>query len=168
MNMQNMRDEELMLEYQKGTMNAMEEFLRRYKNPIYRFAFRLCANEAEAQDIAQETFLRLHEHRGQYRPVGKFSTWLFSIAHNIAISRFRKVNRFVLWPRKPDDPDESVEFESNAPSPSQTLERSDFENAIKKCIQDLPFLQKEALLLCGYESLDYKEIAKILNKSLGN
>ncbi len=165
--MQNMRDEELMLEYQKGEMRAMDELLRRYKNPVYRYAFRLCANEAEAQDTAQETFLRVHQYRGQYRPIGKFSTWLFGIAHNVAVSKFRRNKWLVLWPRRADDPDEMVDFESPTPSPSQNLEQGDFETMVKKCVQSLPFLQKEALVLREYENLDYQEIAKILNKSLG-
>ena len=165
--MQNMRDEELMLEYQKGQATAMDEILRRYKNPVYRYAFRLCVNEAEAQDIAQETFLRIHQYRGQYRPIGKFSTWLFGIAHNVAISKFRKDKWLVLWPRRQDDPDEMVDMESPDPSPTETLEQGDFESMLKKCVQSLPFLQKEALVLREYENLDYEEIARILNKSLG-
>jgi RNA polymerase sigma-70 factor (ECF subfamily) len=165
--MQNMRDEELMLEYQKGQGRAMDELLMRYKNPVYRFALRLCMNEAEAQDIAQETFLRVHQYRGQYRPIGKFSTWLFGIAHNVAVSKFRKDKRFVFWPRRADDPDEMVDIESTDPSPTEVLEKSDFESVLKKCVQSLPLLQKEALVLREYESLDYEEIARILNKSLG-
>jgi RNA polymerase sigma-70 factor (ECF subfamily) len=165
--MQNMRDEELMLEYQKGEAKAMDELLRRYKNPVYRYAFRLCVNEAEAQDIAQETFLRIHQYRGQYRPIGKFSTWLFGIAHNVAVSKFRCNSRFVLWPRKADEPDEMVDMESQDPSPQQSLEKDDLETVLKKCVQSLPFLQKEALVLREYENLDYEEIGKILNKSLG-
>ena len=124
-------------------------------------------NEAEAQDIAQETFLRVHQHRGQYRPIGKFSTWLFGIAHTVAVSKFRKDKRFVLWPRRADDPDEMVDIESTDPSPTEVLEKNDFESVLKKCVQSLPLLQKEALVLREYESLDYEEIARILNKSLG-
>jgi RNA polymerase sigma-70 factor (ECF subfamily) len=165
--MQNMKDEELMLNYQKGEPLAMDELLKRYKNPIYRFAYRISADAAEAQDIAQEVFLRLHQYRHDYRPTGKFSTWIFSIAHNLCISRLRKKQWIVIWPRKQDNPDELREFESPNPSPQDEVAKDEVSQVVKKCIQGLPFLQREALVLREYENLDYEEIARILKKSLG-
>lgn len=165
--MQNFKDEEVMLNYQRGEPQAMDELLRRYKNPIYHFAFRLTGNAFEAQDIAQEVFLRLHQHKDAYRPTGKFSTWIFSIAHNLCISRLRKKKWTVIWPRKEDNPDELREFESPNPSPHDEAVKDEVSEVVKKCIQSLPFLQKEALILREYEKLDYDGIARILKKSLG-
>ena len=104
------RDEELMLAYQQGDMHAMDELVRRYKNPVYSFIYRLSKTHADAQDIAQEVFLRMHQARSAYRPSGKFSTWIFAIAHNLFVSTYRKNKWFVLWPRKHDQPDEFVEL----------------------------------------------------------
>ena len=165
--MQSLKDEEVMLNYQKGEVSAMDELLARYKKPIYCFVFRLTGNGAEAQDIAQEVFLKLHQHKDDYRPTGKFSTWIFSIAHNLSISKLRKNKWQVFWPRKKDDPDELVEFVSPDPSPQEVVSENDLNAVVKSCIQSLPFLQKEALILCEYEKLDYQEIARILKKSLG-
>lgn len=165
--MQNLADEELMLSYQKGDALAMDELLRRYKNPIYRFAYRLSQNNAEAQDIAQEVFLRIHQCRHTYKPCGKLSTWIFSIAHNLYVSQLRKKKWLVCWPRKKDDPDEALDFASPSPSPQDVVVNDEFSKVLKDCIQGLPFLQKEALILREYENLDYEEISKILNKSLG-
>ncbi len=162
-----MRDEEVMLAYQKDEVSAMDELLRRYKNPLYRFSLRLVGNDAEAQDIAQEVFLRLHQHRYEYRPIGKFSTWIFGIAHNIAVSHLRKSSRFVLWPRREEDPDQMMDFQSTDPSPEEIVADNEVNVAVKRCIQSLPFLQREALILREYENLDYEEIARILKKSLG-
>ncbi len=164
---QNMTDEELMVSYQEGDMSAMDEFLKRYKNPIYHFVFRLSWNETEAQDITQEVFLRLHQFRDRYSPVAKFSTWLFTIAHNLSVSRLRKKKWLVAWPRTSENPDELVEFASPASSPREAAVKQEESRVLKDCIQGLPFLQKEALILCEYEKLDYAEIAKILNKPLG-
>lgn len=165
--MQSMKDEELMMNYQKGDMQAMIELLSRYKNPIYHFAYRLSQNSAEAQDITQEVFLKIHQCRDSYTPCGKFCTWIFSIAHNLCISRFRKRKWLVFWPRKQDDPDELVDFESPDPSPQDIVSTDDLSSKVRDCIQGLPFLQKEALILREYEKLDYRGIARILKKSEG-
>lgn len=165
--MQKLTDEQVMLGYQEGELEAMEELVRRYKNPVYCFAYRLGNTEAEAQDITQEVFLRLHQQRLKYVPSGKFSTWIFSIAHNLCISWLRRKRWLVLWPRQKEDPDELMDLESPDPSPKETSEASDLSMAVKRCIQGLPFLQREALVLREYEQLDYAEIAKILRKPQG-
>lgn len=165
--MHNMTDEQLMLDYQKGEALAMDEILKRYKNPIYCFAYRLMGNASEAEDIAQEVFLRLHQHRAEYRPIGKFRTWLFSIAHNLCISSIRKRKWLTLWPRKFDEPEELADFQSPDPSPGEQAATNEIQDVVKRCIQGLPFLQKEALILREYQNLDYQEISGILNKSLG-
>lgn len=162
--MQDLADDEVMQKYQEGEPAAMDELLRRYKNPLYHFALRLILNAAEAQDITQEVFLRLHQCKEGYRPKGKFAAWLFNIAHNLCISRFRKRKWYAFWPRIKDAPDESVEFESPGPSPRDVAQDNDLSCILKKCIQGLPLLQKEALILREYENLDYHEIAKILQK----
>lgn len=164
--MQNMTDQELMLSYQEGNMLAMEEFLRRYKNPIYHFVLRLSWNPSEAEDITQEVFLRLHQHRNDYRPIAKFSTWLFTIAHNLSVSRLRQKKWPISWPRKNDGSEELIEFESPDPSPREAAADQEVSQKIKECIQGLPFLQKEALVLREYQKLDYQEISKILNVPL--
>ncbi len=165
--MQNLNDEELMLNYQRGEALAMDEILRRYKNPLYHFAFRLTANAAEAEDIAQEVFMRVHQYRDSYKPSGKFRTWIFSIAHNLCITSLRKRKWLVVWPRNKENPDELMDFKSPDPSPVEEAAKSEVATVLKTCIQGLPFLQKEALILREYQNLDYEEIGRILHKSLG-
>lgn len=162
-----MTDEQLMLEYQNGDVSAMDELLVRYKNPVYHFAFRICRNEAEAQDITQEVFLKIHQCRLSYVQSGKFSTWIFSICHNACVSRLRKSKWLVFWPRNKDNEEELVDFKSPDPSPEEVTSGNDIASLVKENIQSLPFLQKEALVLREYEKLDYAEIAKILKKPLG-
>lgn len=165
--MQNLKDEELMCLYQKGEALAMDEIMRRYKNPICHFVYRLTRDAGEAEDIAQEVFLRVHQYRARYAPSGRFSTWIFGIAHHLFIDNIRKRRWFVFWPRRDDEPDAPVDFASPTPSAADETERKDLAETVKRCIQGLPFLQKEALILREYEKMDYEEIAKILNKSLG-
>lgn len=165
--MNQVKDEELMLAYQQGEGVAMDELIRRYKNPVFRFSLRISGNVQEAQDIAQEVFLKVHVARASYQPTGKFSTWIFSIAHNAAVSRLRKRGWLMLWPRKAEEPDELVELPSCDPSPEETVSKNETSQILNKCIQGLSFLQREALVLREYQDLDYEEIATILKKSLG-
>jgi len=165
--MQGLTDEEVMLEYKQGRIEAMDELLRRYKNPIYHFALRLGISVAEAEEITQEVFLRLHSNKDNYRPCGKFSCWIFSIAHNLCLDKLRKKKWQCLWPRKDDDSEELAEFPSPDPSPQEVVSSNEISYILKDCIQSLPFLQREALILREYQNLDYQEIAKILKKSLG-
>ncbi len=160
-------DEQLMLEYKRGNAEAMDEFLKRYKNPLFRFIYRMSRNTAEAEEITQEVFMRVHEYRNSYRPTGKFSTWLFGIAHNLYVSRLRKRKPFLPWPTRPDNPDEQADFASPALSPMETAASQELSEAIRQCIGELPFLQREALILREYEGLDYEEISEILHKPLG-
>lgn len=157
--MQGLRDEEVMMEYQKGNLAAMGELVQRYKNPVFSFAYRFLGDREEAREIAQEVFLRLHIHKTSYRPTGKFSTWIFSIAHNLCVSVVRRRRRFVLWPRKSKDDDGYVDVADSNPSPDTRAEENDVQQTIKRCINELPFLQKEALVLREYQSMSYEDIA---------
>ncbi|MFH1360606.1 MAG: sigma-70 family RNA polymerase sigma factor [Candidatus Omnitrophota bacterium] len=165
--MQNDPDERLMLKYQAGDKQAMEELIARYKNPVYRFAVRLLRNSTEAQDIAQEVFLKVHNARMTYKATGKFSTWIFSITHHACISRLRKNKWTISWPVFKNDPNVPMDVDSADPSPDEEASHKEMRTIVKDCIHDLPLLQKEILILREYENLDYEEIAKIIKKPLG-
>ena len=74
---------------QTGNEAALDEIMRRYKHPVLNFAYRMLNDAAEADDVAQEVFVRVYQKIGTYRPRGKFSTWLFALAHNLCIDRLR-------------------------------------------------------------------------------
>lgn len=164
--MQHLNDEQLMLEYQKGVIQAMDELLARYQNPVYHFCIRLSHDATEAQDITQDVFLRVHQQKDRYISQGYFRTWLFGIAHNLCVSAYRRKKWIACWP-KIKDSDQPQDFPSPDPSPQENTESKEMQSVLRKCIQGLPFLQKEALILREYENMDYQEIAKILKKSLG-
>jgi len=162
--MQGLTDKEVMIQYQKGDVLAMDEILRRYKNPIYHFSYRLLGNVQEAQEVAQEVFFRVHLQKEAYQPKGKFSTWIFAIAHNLCISLIRKRKLFRLWPRQYDNQEAYVEFPCDDPSPEEKVSQKDLQREIKRCINTLPFLQKEALILREYHKLSYEDIAATMKR----
>ena len=87
-------DEELMALFQEGDAGAFTILVRRYKDDLTNFAFRFVGDRAEAEDLVQETFVRVFRKKGLYTGVAKFSTWLYTIASNLAKSRLR---RMALW-----------------------------------------------------------------------
>jgi RNA polymerase sigma-70 factor (ECF subfamily) len=156
-----------MSRYQNGEAAAMNELVRRYKNPVFRYLFRLTANSAEAEELAQDVFLRVHQNRLSYQPQGSFRSWIFSIAHNLYVSAIRKRKWLTPWPRKGADSDEPMDLASPAPSPDLLACAADISITVQQAVQKLPLLQREALILREYEKLEYAEIAKILQAPIG-
>jgi RNA polymerase sigma-70 factor (ECF subfamily) len=165
--MQNMTDQDLMLHYQQGNGVAMEEILRRYRKPVCQYSYRICRNAAEAEDVAQDVFLRVHLCRATYVPRGKFSTWIFGIAHNLVVDRLRRRKWWAPWPKRDSDSDQDVEFKSPDPTPQDAAAGRERTELVQACIQELPFLQKEALVLREYHDMGYEDIADVLDVSLG-
>jgi RNA polymerase sigma-70 factor (ECF subfamily) len=165
--MQNMTDQDLMLCYQQGNGAAMDEILRRYRRPVYQYSHRFCRNAAEAEDVAQDVFLRVHLCRSTYVPAGKFSTWIFGIAHNLVMDRLRRRRWWAPWPKTDSDPGQDVEFRSPDPSPQDAVASREMSGLVQACIRELPLLQREALVLREYHDMGYEDIANVLQMSLG-
>ncbi len=160
-------DEELMRRLQGGEDAALAELMLRWEMPIKRFVFRIVGNLAEAEDLAQEVFVRIFLKRATYRVGAKFSTWCLSIAANQAKNRLR------WWRHRPtislnawteaggDDVDESRAGES-ASSKAVRLEQI---AAVQTAVAALPFDLRTALVLFEYEGLSMAEIGAALNCS---
>ncbi len=164
------QDEDLILEFQQGKSEALEMLYHRYKQPILNFSLRILSNRADAEDVTAEVFLVLFSKKDSYRSKAKFSTWIFTVAYNACITRIRKRKRVVsLWFTKDDDPEEK-EWEIPDPNslPSEDLAKKETALQVKRAIQNLPELQKEALVLREYHNLSYEEISQILDCSLEN
>ena len=86
-------DEELISRFQKGDIYAFEEIVHRYKDPLVNFIYNYVGNRTEAEDIVQETFLRVFKNKHLYRSIAKFSTWIYTIASNLAKTELRRRKR---------------------------------------------------------------------------
>jgi len=86
-------DEELMLRYRDGDVEAFTLLVHRYKNKLVSTAYRVVGDYAKAEDIAQETFLRVHRNAHRYRSIARFSTWIYTIALNVARNELRNTKR---------------------------------------------------------------------------
>jgi len=162
-------DEELMTDYRMGNIDALEELFQRYKKRLLNYALRLLGNLADAEDVVGEAFYAVTAQKDKYEVRAKFSTWLYTIAHNSCVDRIRKRRKIVfLWFKKEAEDSEYEELEIPDTKYSPDAEAQDNERAaiVKKAIEKLPYEYREAVILREYQQLNYEEIAGILNCSL--
>ena len=161
----NPSDEDLMRRLQAGDEAALATLMHRWEVPVKRFVFRLLGNTADAEDLAQEVFVRIYTKRASYRTGAKFSTWCFSIAANQAKNRLR------WWKRRPELSLEAWaeaggEIADESPGGVQATQaavRGERSVAVQKAVADLPVDLRTAIVLFEYEQQSVIEIAAVLD-----
>ncbi len=151
-------DADLMARVAHGDEKSFSELLHRHQAAVYAFACRLLGDEREAEDVAQETFLRLYRASGRYREEPSLRTYLFKIIKNLCIDHLRK-KRPEAMDQLPDTPTRET--------PLDLLEGIMAVDRIQKAINDLPDNQKTALLLRHKEQMPYSRIAEVMDLSMG-
>lgn len=165
-----MDDAAIMLELKAGNMAGFDFLIQKYRRPIVHFMYRMVHNQAVAEELAQEVFLRVYRSRETYRAEARFSTWLYRIATNLGVNYVRDTRHERNAPTvhldetdpetgtTPDVADATPNIESN-------LLRNERLNAIRQHVLALPERQRMAVLMHKYEGLDYKQIGEILKLS---
>jgi RNA polymerase sigma-70 factor (ECF subfamily) len=143
-----------------GEPAAWETLFRRYQLPLYVYVFELIRDEQTSLDIVQEVFIAAVKHIGRLRDDNKFGSWLFGIAHQKCVQRWRK-RREVLFDEIPESPDE---FEN---SPDDLLIRRESETEFMNLLNQLPLPQRSVLLLHFVEDFPLEEIARVTETQLG-
>ena len=163
-------DAEIMLRVREGDDSGFSILIEKYRKQIVHFMFRMSRNQAVAEELAQEVFLRVYRSRQTYRAEAKFSTWLYRIATNLGVNHARDTkhertaqNVYLDQPdpetgTTPDVADSTVSVE-------QKLVREERMNAIRKHVMALPERQRSAVLMHKYQEMDYKEIGEVLKLS---
>jgi RNA polymerase sigma-70 factor (ECF subfamily) len=162
-----------MLDVKAGDQQSFELLLQRYRMPLVNFLYRMVRSREQAEDLAQEVFLRVYRAREDYEPSAKFTTWLFRIATNLALNslrdhRYQKLEISMDAPIVADaeDGDERpMEVADEHPDIEQHLVEEARKKMIRHAIEKLPEKQRAAVLLHKYQELDYSEISKILRCS---
>jgi RNA polymerase sigma-70 factor, ECF subfamily len=164
-------DVQLMLDVKAGDEVSFELLLHRYRTPLVHFLYRMVRDQASAEDLAQEVFLRVYRAREQYEPSAKFTTWMFRIATNLALNakrdgRYRQLEVTIGQPSETDEGQApSVEVADDQPGIESELIARDRTAMIRRAIETLPEKQRAAVLLHKYQEMGYDEIAKILQCS---
>src|SRR5271155_5435506 len=145
-----------------GNPAAWDALFRRYQLPLYVYVFELLRDEQTSLDIVQETFIAAVKHIGGLRDDEKFGSWLFGIAHQKCIQRWRKQSgKEILFDEIPESPDESEN------SPDDLLVRQEQEAEFMNLLNQLPLPQRSVLLLHFVEDFSLEEIARITETQLG-
>ena len=163
-------DAEIMLRAAAGDESAFNYLVEKYHRPIIHFLFRMVRNQAIAEELAQEVFLRVYRARQSYRAEAKFTTWLYRIATNLAVNYARDTrHERAVQTVYLDAPDEETgakpEVAGDELSAEQNLLRKERMKAIRAHVMALPERQRMAVVMHKYQGMDYREIGEVLKLS---
>lgn len=163
-----MSDEEVMARFQADDESAFPELVSRYQDRLYSFVQQMVRNPPLAQDILQETFIRLWRHKLKYKAIARFSTWLFTIAGNLVRSEMRRQAREPRVDLEPRDKDDRpLELPHPGPAVDALVHQNMTVEAVRAAIDQLPDEFREVILLREIEELSYEEIVEMVHVPLG-
>jgi RNA polymerase sigma-70 factor, ECF subfamily len=165
-----MDDAAIMLEVRAGNMSGFDFLIQKYRKPIIHFMYRMVHNQAVAEELAQEVFLRVYRSRETYRAEARFSTWLYRIATNLGVNYVRDTrherNASTVYLDEADSETGTTPDVADAtPNIEANLVRDERLKAIRQHVLALPERQRMAVLMHKYEGFDYKQIGEILKLS---
>jgi RNA polymerase sigma-70 factor, ECF subfamily len=160
-------DTELMVRVRDGDSASFGILLEKYRSPVVHFLFRMVQNQAIAEELAQEVFLRVYRARGTYEPSAKFTTWLFRIATHLALNELRDSRGEKLQERLDQDSGEMPvrQIRDRRPTVEQHLLSEARLDEVRKAVSSLPEKQRAAVLMHKYEEMEYSQIARVLSCS---
>src|SRR5581483_6032113 len=150
---------------------AFEELVERFQNRLVAVLHHLVGNAEEAEDLAQEVFLRVYRARKKYRARAKFSTWLFTIANNLALNALRTRQRKPVVPLPVSDsgplgprPAEQLAFDHRE-QPTRRLAQQELAEVVRRAVENLNERQRIAVVLNKFEEMNYADIARVMRLS---
>ncbi len=161
------RDAELMLRVREGDTESFEILLGKHRGPVIHFLYRMVQNQAVAEELAQEVFLRVYKSRGNYEPTAKFTTWLFRITSHLALNHIRdsKNERGQGSIDESNDDGLTLQVADRGLNTEQTLVNQVKLAEVRRAIQGLPEKQRVAVLMHKYQDIEYAQIASVLECS---
>src|SRR5881394_3632319 len=163
-------DDKLVRRAQRGDMVAFEELVLRHRDKIYARAFSMMRNEEEAVDLSQEAWVKGWQRLKQFQGESSFVTWMTRIVINLCLDQLRKQKRHRSESIEMLE-EESGGVERQMPvvtvNPTERLERSELRQRIDRALNQLSYEHRTVLVLHEFEELEYKEIAKVMDCSIG-
>jgi RNA polymerase sigma-70 factor, ECF subfamily len=165
-----MEDSAIMLELSAGNMSGFDFLIQKYRKPIINFMYRMVHNQAIAEELAQEVFLRVYRSRETYRAEARFSTWLYRIATNLGVNyardtRHERTASTIYLDEADSETGTTPDVADSTPGAEAALLRRERLNAIREHVLALPQRQRTAVLMHKYEGMDYKQIGDVLKLS---
>lgn len=162
-----------MLRVQDGDTDCFDVLVERYKVRLFNYLYRLTNNRDEAEEIAQEAFVKAYIHADKYKTIAKFSTWLYTIATNLVRNRIRSRSRapqlISLWTRGWNDSEEErvLDIEDPQRTPDEAINDAELSSIINQAIAKIPARYRESFVLREINELSYEEIAAVTGLKLG-
>ena len=158
-------DDELIDQVRAGNLKSFEELIDRYRNQVFNFVYRILGSRDDAEDILQDTFMKVYQHLPRYKKQAKFSSYLFTIAHNLSMNRvnYRKRSQMKLDTLAQSGGERSVTDRT----PDSQLRENEIATVVHRAIEKLPPKYRAALVLSEFEGFSYKQIGDVLNCSVG-
>ena len=165
-----MSDAEIMLRVREGDDSGFNLLIQKYHKPIVHFMFRMVHNQAVAEELAQEVFLRVYRSRQTYRAEARFTTWLYRIATNLGVNHARdtkheRAAQNVYLDQPDPETGTTPDVADMTASVEQEMVRDERMRAIRQHVMALPERQRTAVLMHKYQGLDYKQIGEVLKLS---
>jgi len=160
-------DAELMLRVRGGDGASFGVLLEKHRSAVVHFLYRMVQNQAVAEELAQEVFLRVYRSRGTYEPTAKFTTWLFRIATHLALNALRDGKNERLQERLDEQAEDMPvrQVQDSRPSVEQAMVYEARLEEVRRAVAALPEKQRAAVLMHKYQEMEYTQIAKVLNCS---
>ncbi|HED05620.1 MAG TPA: sigma-70 family RNA polymerase sigma factor [Ignavibacteria bacterium] len=168
-NFNELTDEELILEFQQNdTLKAFEILVQRYKNPLTNYVFRFLGNYETCFDVVQETFIKVYRYKDSYSSIAKFSTWIYTIAGNLARTEYQKQKRKKLLSINAyGQENENYEIPDENYRPDIITDSGIKNEIIQKALLKISNAYREAVILRDIQGQSYEEIAEIMGISVG-
>ena len=159
-------DEQVWLDQaRKGDKVAFGQLVEAYQTPVYNLAYRMLNNSGEAEEAAQEAFIRAYTRLESYDPEHKFSTWLLSITSNYCIDQIRKRRALLLSIDEPLPPHPALQSDGNK-GPEAQMMNNEQQEMVQTLLTELPPDYRQAVILRYWNELSYEEIAEIMETSV--
>ncbi len=162
----NAQDLRWMASIKAGDMDALQALIECHQSRIVGTVAKMLGGESDAEDIAQQVFIRVWKNAGRYEPTAKFTTWLYKITRNLVFNELRRRKRHPTQSLdRPYDDDEERPLQTPdtaTKTPDRTLLDGEMQDAIQRAIDELPETQRLAVILRRYDDISYEEIGEIL------
>jgi RNA polymerase sigma-70 factor (ECF subfamily) len=162
-------DEELILEFQQNnTIQAYEILVQRFKNPLTNFVFRFLGDYEACTDVVQETFIKVYKNKDSYKSIAKFSTWIYTIAGNLAKTELQRRKRRKLFSISSyGEDEESFEIPDESYRPDVITDSGIKDAIIQKALLKVSDAYRDMVILRDIQELSYEEIAEITGVNVG-
>ncbi len=163
-------DEELIKEFQdNNTLQAFEILVKRFKDPLMNFVFRFVGNKDVAADIVQDTMIKFYLNKDSYKSFAKFSTWIYTIAGNLAKNELKRRKRRTIYSLNRDNGDEKpLQVEDKTfVAPDRATDNSIKNEFVQKALMKVKEVYREVVILRDVQGFSYEEISEITGLTIG-